>query len=390
MSSSPTLRIAIDGNEANISQRVGSNAYAYELLIALEKLTEQRGNINCTILLAQPPQADLPAKRQGWSYQVVQPGPLWTQIGLPIHLFLHRQDYDVFFTPGHYGPRVSTIPYVSSVMDLSFLEYPNQFKRKDYLQLREWTRYSVKHAAKLVAISQFTKADIVKRYGRDKKDIVVAYPALLSAKPSEIKDQSSRVLSKFEIFDQYILYVGTLQPRKNLLNLVEAFEKVVSDCHPDRNPAQLQLVIAGKVGWLAEPLLEKIKNSRFTKRIILTGYVTEAEKEVLYRNSITSVLIGFYEGFGIPALEAMAFGTVPLVSATTSLPEVVEKAGFQVDPGNVTAIVKKLKEIIGLPAKERAQFLRLGREQVENFSWAESAKVVLETLEKVAKRDKSS
>src|SRR5258708_19341167 len=103
------LRIAIDGNEANVTQRVGSNAYGYELLCSIEKITREQKDIFVTVLLSQGKQNDLPMAREGWRYRIVKPSALWTQIGLPMHLYFHKDEYDVFFTPGHYGPRKKNI-----------------------------------------------------------------------------------------------------------------------------------------------------------------------------------------------------------------------------------------------------------------------------------------
>lgn len=393
-------KIAIDGNEANVQQRVGSNAYAYELLVALEKILQNRPEIEVTVLLSHTPQADLPADRPGWKYVVFGPAPFWTQWALPWYLFNYRNEYQVFFTPGHYAPRISAVPYVSSVMDLAFLHYPQQFKKKDWLQLTEWTRYSVKHAQRVIAISEFTKQDLVKSYQLPADRIVVAHPGVQLSEFAKLKEKEKMLtLSKWQITQPYLLYVGTLQPRKNLGALLRAFELVIQQAsQPDKNRrsksgytvldagklASLKLVIAGKIGWLADPILQQIQASPVKDRIILTGYVSEAEKHLLYQQSLASVLVGLYEGFGIPPLEAMAAGTIPVVSNSSSLPEVVGDAGVQVNPQDVKAIAHGLQEVLSLPAKERATMLKKGRQQLKKFQWTDSAEIVLETLLKVA------
>ena len=110
------LKIAIDGNEANVQNRVGSNVYAFKLIEEIYKLTAKRKNVDITILLSTLKVSDLPPKRKNWRYLVVSPRKFWTQWALPIHLFLHKNDYDLLFTPGHYAPRIAAIPYVSSVI----------------------------------------------------------------------------------------------------------------------------------------------------------------------------------------------------------------------------------------------------------------------------------
>ncbi|CAN5287121.1 glycosyltransferase family 1 protein [soil metagenome] len=396
------IRIAIDGNEANVENRVGSNAYAFELLVSLEKILRQRGDISVTVLLASPALTDFPEARENWKYIAFGPVPFWTQWALPWYLFNFKSSFDVVFTPGHYAPRYSPVPYVSSVMDLAYIHFPKQFKKKDQLQLSEWTRYSVRHAKKVIAISEFTKQAIIDQYKLPADKIVVAYPGIRQAESSSIKEKDKiATLHKWHIKRPYLLYVGTLQPRKNLVNLIAAFELVVKNAKQDIESNKkkkayvmldagklesLQLVIAGKIGWLAEPISKRAETSPLNKRIILTGYISEIEKKVLYKEALATVLVGLYEGFGIPPLEAMAAGTLPIVSNNTSLPEVVGEAGILVDPNSVQSIAQGIKRVLILPAKEKAGILKKGRQQIKKFDWDRSAQIVLDTLIEVAKR----
>jgi glycosyltransferase involved in cell wall biosynthesis len=387
------LTIAIDGNEANIKNRVGSNVYAYEVISALAQLTAQDERYSLVILLSSPPIKDLPKPRTGLRYQVVTPQKLWTQFALPLHLFFNRHRYDVFFTPGHYAPRLSSVRYVSSVMDLAYLRYPEQFLKKDLVQLKDWTAYSVKKARKVIAISEATKKDVIQHYGKPGEDVVVAYPAIQPPLPVS-KNRLRLALKKYRVTAPYILYVGTLQPRKNLERLIEAYEqlcrKIASHTLkggrqrsrlPEEPP---QLVIAGKIGWMAEGLVERIKSSPFSKNIGMTGYVDEEAKSALIAGAECLVLVGLYEGFGIPPLEAISLGTIPVVSNTSSLPEVVGKAGITVNPENVSSIADGLLEALTLTAKEKAQLRKEGRIQMKKFDWMQTADTILATLEEVA------
>ncbi len=388
------LHIAIDGNEANVTNRVGSNVYAYELLVALEEKTRNNPTIACTILLAQAPMSTLPQERNGWKYKIITPQKFWTQWALPLHLFMKRGVYDIFFTPGHYAPRICPIPYVSSVMDTAYLEYPDQFTPRDRMQLTKWTAYSVEHARKIIAISHYTRRCVVEKYNRQEKDVVVAYPASNKIKEALSQEQQAQFFAKHGISTAYILFVGTLQPRKNLGRLLDAYEIFRDELakNPDPEPGsknakkkQLftqppQLVLAGKVGWLAEPIIEKIKKSKYAKDIIMTGYISDLEKKALISNALCTTLVGLHEGFGIPPLEAMQYGSIPLVANTTSLPEVVGKAGFLVDPTDIEGIAHALSRIYRLTVRERAVYLRAGREQAAQFSWGRSAEVILKTL----------
>lgn len=372
-----TIKIAIDGNEANITQRVGSNVYAFEIVTQLEKLTRKDPNIEITVLLATPKISELPAERKGWQYKVITPKPLWTQWALPLHLFLHAQDYNLLYTPGHYAPRFSPILYVSSVMDVAFLHYPQYFKKEDYVKLKEWTCYSVKHAKKVIAISNFTKEEIVRIYKKKADDVIVAHPALYPPTKQPSSQVVDSVLKKYGVRSPYLLFVGTIQPRKNIETIIAAFEMIHKKRMLSFKP---QLVLAGKVGWLAEPIMARIHKSSVFKYITVTGFISEKEKEAFYKGSDATLLLGLYEGFGIPALEAMHYGSIPLVSNTTSLPEVTGDAGISVDPNNIKAIAICMVKTLTLKPSEKAKLRKKAREQIKQFDWESSAKKVLDTL----------
>jgi glycosyltransferase involved in cell wall biosynthesis len=381
-----SINIALDGNEANVPNRVGSNVYAFEILSAIEKITQGDNSYEFTVLLSQAPVKDLPMERTGWTYKIIKPTPLWTQFALPIHLFLHPKKYDLLFTPAHYAPRISVIPYVSSVMDLAFLLYPEQFQQSDVIQLKQWTLYSVKNAKKVVAISEATKQDVVKVYKKPASDVIVAYPAVEVIKHGN-HEHAEKFFKKHHIRAPYFLFIGTFQPRKNLIRLVEAFEQVCRETVAKSNKKNMpQLVLAGKIGWLADETVERIKQSPFYDYIVMPGFVPDDIKPALYARATASALIGLYEGFGIPALESLHYGCIPIVSNTSSLPEVVGEAGWQVDPLNVNEIASAMKKTMSLSAKQKAQFRKKAREQVKKFSWEESAQKILELLNSVAKK----
>ena len=368
-----TIHLAIDGNEANTKNRVGSNVYAFAIINHIYNLTKNQ-KYQVTVLLSKSAVADLPSARNNWQYQVVTPAKFWTQWALPIHLFLHKNSYDVFYTPGHYAPRISSVPYLSSVMDLAFLKFPQYFQKKDLWQLTNWTKYSVRHARKIIVISQASKKDVIKYYAKKSSDVLIAYPA----------HDLNMAEKTYPVNNPYLLYVGTIQPRKNLINLVEAFEKLSRQLplkQGRRKIDQLDLVIAGKAGWLSEPILERIKLSPFAKNIILTGFISEAEKNYLIKNALALVLVSLYEGFGIPVLEAMQMGVLPVVAKNS---EVVGKAGLTCQAQNINSIYEALKKAMTLNARSKAIYQKNMSQQVQKFSWAKSAQIVLDALVKVA------
>lgn len=383
------IRIAIDGNEANVKNRVGSNVYAFAIINELYKLTANRTNLEIVVLLANKKQNDLPKSRKNWHYMLIKPSKFWTQWALPIHLFLHQKDYQVLFTPSHYAPRISSVPYVSSVMDLAYLEFPDQFRPSDLLQLSNWTKYSVKRATKIITISKFSKKEISKHYHKASKDIVVAYPSfhfVESASNNAIRDFFKTIGLK----NKYFLYLGTLQPRKNLIGLITAYEeflrKIAAANLKSKNQKQKQLnppdlVIAGKIGWLAQGILDRVQQSPFSEKIILTGFIEDKFKRALYQNASASFLLSFYEGFGIPALESMQAGTIPIVANNSSLPEVVGQAGLVVNPRDSHQISDAMLRIYQMPHKELLKYKTAMHRQTKKFNWRESAQVILKVLE---------
>lgn len=381
------LRVVVDANEANISNRVGSNVYAFEIITALEKLTRDNSSIEFTILLRKPPVSDLPSNRKNWKYRIIKPGFLWTQFGEPAHLFLNKNKYDILYTPGHYAPRCSSIPYISSVMDLAFLEYPKQYQSSDLIQLKHWTKYSVKNARKVIAISQYTKNDIVKFYSKLEENVLIASPAV-----SQISVATSSKTKEFykrhKIRKPYFLSIGTLQPRKNLILLVEAYERLcrrLSSQQLSKKQKQLpQLVLAGKIGWLADPIIERVKASPFFEYIIMTNFVDDEIKPALYQNAIASLSIGLYEGFGIPALESLKYNCLPIVSNITSLPEVVGEAGLKVNPQSINEITQAMEKSLLLTSKAKSAYRRKAKLQLKKFSWEKSAQIILDTIKTVA------
>ncbi len=382
-----SIHIAIDCNEANIKNRVGSNVYAYNILMALQGLAKTN-KITCTLFHAEKLVDDMPKQAANWRYQHIGPRKFWTQWALPRQLFSEKDTFDAFFTPGHYAPRFCPIPSVVSVMDTAYLVYPEQFRRRDYLQLKMWTQYSVQQAAKVIAISDFTKSEVCKYYKKEEKDVVVASPAAPEkiALPNQQKQLS--MLKALRVSKPYFLFVGTVQPRKNIEQLITAFEIFVTDVLQSSSVtpqfSEYQLVIAGKIGWMADPIVQRAKESPVTDQILLTNYVMDDEKAVLYSNATATILPGLYEGFGIPPLEAMQYGSIPIVSNSSSLPEVVGDAGFKIDPTSSEELAAALQSVAKLTDSERKKMLVEGQKQAQKFSWKESAKTILSTIQNVA------
>lgn len=385
----PPIRVGIDGNEANCLNRVGSNAYAYYLICAMVMATKRFSRrFSFTIFLDKPPLPDMPKSNEYLKYQIVKPRKLWTQFALPLYLFIHANEFDIFFTPGHYAPRFCPIPYVSSVMDLAFLAYPQLFRRRDLFKLSSWTRYSVNNAQKIVTISKFSKKEIGKYYQRDSDDIIVATPGLGSTLPTITSQRAKEHLQLLGINKPYFLYLGTLQPRKNLVRLINAFEQLL-DKYPKWRK-QCLLVLAGKNGWLTDEITNAINNSDYQKQIILTGFVSEEQKAALLSLALASCNLGIYEGFGIPVLESLYYRCLPIYANNSSMTEVAGGLGFATNPFSLNAIERSLKRCL-LISQEQKDFYRSRMDaQLKKFSYQKAANHVLSHLYKLAQPTRSS
>ncbi|MFC1790583.1 glycosyltransferase family 4 protein [Patescibacteria group bacterium] len=376
--------IGIDGNEANVSNRVGSNLYAFELLKQLEKSQPKAGRpldgeIKFVVYLKDPPLPDMPKQSSNWQYRVVGPKRLWTKVALPFDLYTHHPRPDVFFSPGHYSPLLVPMPLVVSVMDLGFLRFPEQFKKKDLYTLKKWTRGSVSRADHVLAISEFTRSDIIKTYQISTRKVTATPLGGGKRKSLLAKGKSRGVFDKYGIKGKYILFLGTLKPSKNIAGLVRAF-KIFNK----KLKKNLKLVIAGKKGWLYEDIYLQVRQEKMASQIIFTDFVAEEDKPALLSGAEVFILPSFWEGFGLPALEAMTYG-VPVVAArVASLPEVVGRAGVLVDPDDPVDIARG----ISLALREKKKRGQLSLAQAKKFSWEKCAAQTLGVLLRVTERSR--
>jgi len=375
------MTIAIDGYEANQLHRVGIGEYAYQIIRELYALSLQKdkSHLNFRIYLPEKPLADMPEPTQTWKYIVRSPKRFWTFLALPYSLHIDKPKASVVFSPTHYVPRFVDMPKVMSIMDVSYLYFPELFRKKDLYQLKEWTKHSVDHAAYVFTISEFSKNAIIKEYKYPHERIIVTYPGMREGKKITM-NTVSQIKEKFSIHKPYLLSVGTLQPRKNYERLIEAFSQVVTIA----DYKDYELVIVGKKGWLYEEILEAPKRYNVDTQVKFLDYVADDDLPALYASAECFALPSLYEGFGLPALEAMANDCPVVVSNVSSLPEIVGDAGILVDPNSASDIARGIQQALQEKnTKEGKTRIVKGQKRVKSFSWQESAKKTLEILEQV-------
>ena len=371
------MRIAIDGYEANVPDRLGSSQVAFELLKNLEKIDQKNHYL---IFLPSAPLSDLPKERQGWRYQVLKPNKLWTRVALPLALLKSRQKPDVIFSPTHYIPRFLSVKRVVTVFDLSYLHFPEMFKKNDLYKLTNWTKYSIENADQIITISEFSKKDIIKNYDVKEDRVTVAYPGhnARKVKESGLATELSQLKKRLGVKDAYLIYIGTIQPRKNLSKLIAAFAEI----------SGVQLVIVGKFsgvgreGWMYQEILELPKKLGIEDKVIFTNFLPDKELNALLAGALAYIQPSLWEGFGIPAVDAMSCGVPVLVSDVSSLPEITGEAALTFDPNSEDSIRMAIQKIISDKAL-RTKLSERGVKQSEKFSWSNMAQTVLSVLEKV-------
>lgn len=371
--------IGIDGNEANVKNKVGISEYAYELLQQFKDFpsTDQKFEI----YLKNKPREDLPQEKENWHYKLIGPKRLWTQFALPKYLYITKTKPDVFFSPTHYAPRFCPVPTAIAIMDLSYVHFPQLFKKTDLYKLKNWTEYSAKKAKAIFTISLASKNDILNEYHIDENKIHVTYPGIKQDAIMQDSVSIEQLRKKYLLQNEYILFVGTLQPRKNIVRLIEAFAKVYKELKKN----ELQLLIVGKKGWLFEDILHAPIKYKIEKNVQFLEFVSNEELDVLYKNALCFILPSLYEGFGLPVLEAMKNGCPVITSNVSSLPEAGGDAAVYVDPENVGDIAGKLGLVIRSKDK-RLEMIKKGYEQVKKFSWEKTANQTIAILEKIAQK----
>ncbi|KKT57915.1 MAG: hypothetical protein UX91_C0007G0188 [Candidatus Amesbacteria bacterium GW2011_GWB1_47_19] len=301
---------------------------------------------------------------------------LWTQVGLVWRTWVDR--LDVLWIPAHTLP-VLRKPGIKTIVTIHGIEYEwlpayeNALQRW-YLPLS--TQYAVLSAHKIIAVSEFTKRQLVERLGAEERKIEVVYEGVETNFQFSITNFQS-ILKKFKLQSKkYLLFVGTIQPRKNLERLIEAFSVLSTQC----SVLNLKLAIAGKWGWNYDGVKQAPVKFGVEDQVEFTGFVDEQEKKILLQNCLVYVQPSITEGFGLPVLEAFAAG-VPVVSSSGgALGEITADSGQLFDPESAVDMAEKLKAVVR-NGKLRRELVRKGRERIKKFSWSMAAEKTLKIID---------
>ncbi len=319
---------------------------------------------------APPPSWTFPLRRLPLSER--EAVILWQRLGVPIPVEWFIGRGRLFHSPDFVLPPLRHMPGIVTVHDLSFMVYPQHAVPGLEFYLKKAVPRSVQRARIVLADSHNTKTDLIRFWDTPPDKIHVLYPGLdAKFRPVRDPDILERVRARYALPERFILSVSRLEPRKNFVGLIRAFEKLKRTTGVPHH-----LVIAGSKGWKYEPILQAAAASPYAKAIHFPGFIAEEDLPALYTLADVFAYPTFYEGFGFPPLEAMACGTPVLASNNSSLPEVVGDAGYLLPAEDTEAWVQALTQLLHDPVTRQA-LIEKGYAQAARFSWEKSARQLL-------------
>lgn len=304
----------------------------------------------------------LPAIRSRWPTGRAAGRVLWEQLVQP--WVLRRIGADLVHGTAFVGPVLASCPAVITIHDLSFIRFPDLFRPANRLYLKVLTRLSARRARRLIAVSRYTAEEVTRLLGVPRERVDVVHHGIDPVFRPLPGDEVEAFRQRRGLPERFVLFVGTLEPRKNLVRLVEAFSRVWD--------GQLKLVLVGGKGWLYDELFTKVEALGLEREVIFPGYVMSEELPLWYNAATVLAYPSLYEGLGFPVLEAQACGTPVLTSSASSLPEAAGDAALMVDPHDVESLAAEMNRLLA-DESLRHELRERGLAHAAEFSWARSA-----------------
>jgi len=374
------LHIAIDAHSVG-AELGGNESYASNLIEALAEI--DRINLY-TLYVTKPAAIERFANR--WpNFTVRQTLPHTPLVRIPLTLSreLRRNPVDLLHVQ-YTAPPFAPCPVITTIHDLAFEHLPETFNRRSWMQMRLTVRRTARRAAHILTVSEYSRSDISRTYGIPPERITVtpeaAPPNFL---PVTNETELRRIRESYGIQPNYILSLCSIQPRKNLVRLIEAYSRLRGVRREVKLP---QLVLAGKRGWLDSETFRAAEQNALDKDILFTGYVPERDLAGLYSGAVCFVYPSYFEGFGLPVVEAMQCGAPVIAGNRTSLPEVVGEAGLLFDPFDTQALINALTQVID-GSEYRAALRAKGLERAKQFNWRTTAHLTLGAYQRATKRN---
>ncbi len=361
------MHIGIEAERANHKTKTGVEHYAHQLILHLAKLPN---NHQFTLYLRNEPESWFSSLPNNFFTKVIPFPKFWTQIRLSWEMLRHAPD--LLFIPASALPLIHPKRSVVTIHDTAWVNYPEAFTWTMKWYLHWSTKYAVRHASKVIAVSEATRQDLIKYY-HVQPEKVVAVPHGYEI-PTGLDASVSEQVGK-QLPEKYILFLSTLQPRKNVVGLIEAFAELKRE-HPE---LPHKLVIVGKPGWKFEPILEAIENNPDT--VVYLNHISDNDRWPVYRGADLFIHPSFYEGFGMWLLEAFACGVPAAVSNISSLPEVGGDAALYFDPHSKDEIKSTILKVLSDPELS-ASMVEKGKKRLTEFSWQRCAEQTMEVFNK--------
>lgn len=368
------MLIGIDVSRLAVANRTGTEQYTWELLRMLAQLDRR----NAYRLYCNQQPDHLPPLAPNFALRSIPFPRLWTHARLSLEMA--SEPPDVLFVPAHQLPLVNAPRSVVTIHDLGFEHHPAAHTLAQRVYHRLFTRLSASRATHIIAISEATRRDLQQIYRVPAGKISVIYHGVDPRfQPLEDRTVVDQVMQGYGIEPPYLLFVSTIQPRKNVARLIEAFARART-VTGDR---QLKLVLAGKRGWLTEQIERRANELGIADAVRFVGYVPHGDLPALLNGALGYVVPSLFEGFGMTVLEAQACGTPVLASNVSALPEVVGDAGLLVDPYDVAAIANGIVQLV-MDRELRVRLRERGLEHAKHRTWETTARQTLAVLEQAA------
>ena len=296
-----------------------------------------------------------------------------------ISAYLVKEGLGVFHSPACVLPLTYPKKCVVTVHDLAIYKDPSWFPSQ-IISTKLLVPQTIRKSDKIIAVSESTKKDLKELFNVKAKKIAVTHEGV-SVKKIPVRSKKVDGINKFKLSPNYILFVGTLERRKNLINLVRAYKKLITW---DKKFEKHSLVIAGREAWKSDEIHKEVKELKLKKFVRFIGYVTHNEKIDLIKKAACLVSPSSYEGFGLVLVEAMALGTPVITSNVSSMPEVIGKAGILINPDKEQEIAKALKRLLSNKTLQN-KLIKKGLERAKNFSWEKCARETVKVYESLKK-----
>lgn len=357
--------IGIEAERANNPVKTGVEHYAQQLILQFAQIDAENQYI---LYLRTQPEEWILKLPKNFSYKVMPFPIFWTQLRLSWEMLWHKPD--VLFVPASSMPIIHPRKTVVTVHDLAFMFYPETYTTfMRYFHMFEDVLVS-QLAWKIITVSESTKRDFVKFWKTDEKRISVVHHGFT---PQKVGSGQWTVDSEMQLPEKFVLFLSTIQPRKNLSGLIAAFRKFKQG-HPEDVH---KLVVAGKIGWRAEETLQEIERNKDV--VVYLNHVTDSQRGELYAKASALAVPSFYEGFGMWILEAFDAGVPVITSNISSMPEVAGDAAEYCDPHDIDSIEQALENVL-LSKEKAAALVTEGRQRLKGFSWRKCAEETLTVI----------